>query len=139
MARIENCVLLVLLSISGCATSPVSNSEALHVEQNKVYSTSFTQYSPSKVKVTIKRDSGFMGSACSTRVYLDGIPLTDLNPKEKIIVFLDKDTFIISAQPNGLCAGGLAEVEADLRNGKEASFRIGSGQSGEVSIHKTAF
>lgn len=89
--------------------------------------------------VVVKRDSGAMGAACSTRIYLDGRPMADVRPVEKVTFHLVPGDYILSAQPNGICAGALQEVRASVRAGAPLTFRVGSGTNGEFIFVPTAF
>lgn len=132
-------VVLIVGLLSGCASTPISNQVATPVAQDRILNVDIVQYSAEKVEVTVKRDSGFFGSACSSRVFVDSKPVADIRPTEKVVMYLSKDQHIISASPNGICSGGIREIEADLRSGKPATFRLGYGPHGDTFIYRTAF
>jgi hypothetical protein len=87
----------------------------------------------------VKRDNGFVGSACSSRVFLDANPVADVAPSEKIVLHLPEGEYLVGAEPNGLCAGGLRETRVAVRGGKIVTYRIGYGDNGDFFILPTAF
>jgi hypothetical protein len=99
----------------------------------------FLQPAQGTGEVTIKRDSGFSGSACSSRIFVDGRPIADIRGSEKVVLYLPEGEHILSAWPNGICGGGMTEVKAVIKAGTQSSFRIGYGSNGDFSINPTAF
>lgn len=80
-----------------------------------------------------------MGSGCSTRIYVDGAPIVDIEVGEKFSFYLIPGDYIISAQPNGICSGTMTEVKANVKAGKQSAFRFGTSGNGSPSIYPTAF
>jgi hypothetical protein len=132
-------LIAVALAVAGCATRPVSNSEASHVPSSRIIDSKLLQPSPDSGVVTVKRDSGFGGSACSSRVFVNAKPVADLQTSEKVVVYLPAGEYVFSAWPNGICGGGMSEVRALVKSGSELSFRIGYGSNGDFTINATAF
>lgn len=133
--------LIALLGIvaTGCATRPISNAEAIHVPRGQVVDSTYLKPIPDSGVVTVKRDSGFGGSACSSRVFVNANPIADLNASEKVVIYLPAGEYIFSAWPNGICGGGMSEVRAMVKSGAELSFRIGYGSNGDFTINATVF
>ncbi|TKB75572.1 MAG: hypothetical protein E8D46_01755 [Nitrospira sp.] len=125
--------------IAGCATRPVSNVEATPVPIDRIIDGKFLQQTADAGIVTVKRDSGFGGSACSSRVFVNAKPVADLRTSEKVIIYLPAGEYVFSAWPNGICSGGMSEVHATVKSGAELSFRIGYGSGGYFTINATAF
>jgi len=132
-------VSFLFLAAAACATQPVTNQAAKMAPSNQILDPSLLTARPDTVEVTVKRDSGSAGWACSSKIFVDGQPVADLNPSEKAVLHLTKAEHILSATPNGYCGGGLSEVRADLRAGDAASFRVGYGSNGDFFINQTAF
>ena len=128
-----------LLILSGCATQPISNSSAIEAPMNRILDRQFLQPATGTGEVIIKRDSGFGGSACSSRIFVDGRPVADIRVSEKIVLYLPEGDHILSAWPNGICGGGMTEVRAVIKAGVQSSFRVGYGSNGDFSINPTAF
>lgn len=132
-------LLTSLFVVSGCATSPVSNNNAKMVSKKQIISNSFSQYESNSSRVTIKRDKGFFGSACSSRVYLNAEPIVDINSGEYYEVYLPSGSYILSAVPNGICSGGMFEVQFNIDKPTNLNYRIGLGTNGDYFIVPTAF
>ena len=86
-------------------------------------------------KVIIKRDSGFMGSACMTRIYIDGKEIADLDTAEKAVIYPVIGTHIFSAWPKGMCGGGMSEQSGEVTEGKTLMYRVGYGTNGDFGIY----
>ena len=133
-------LIFLALILSGCATRPISNAESQPVPSDRIIDTRYLKSSPNTGIVTVKRgDSGFGGSACTSRVFVNAKPIADLDPAEKVVLYLPADEYILSAWPNGICGGGMSEVRASVKPGIELNFRIGYGSNGDFTINATAF
>ncbi len=132
--------LLAFFSIvSGCATRPVSNLEATFVPNNRVINSQYLERTNNSGVVTIKRDRGVGGSACSSRIFVNAQPIADLRTAEKIVIYLAEGEYVFSAWPNGICGGGMSEVNAQVKSGVELNFRVGYGSNGDFTINATKF
>jgi hypothetical protein len=127
------------LLISGCATHPIAYSEITVVPNSRVLAPEFLAERSGTAKITIKRDAGFMGSACTYKVFIDGRPLARIHNGERINFFVDPGQHILGALAEGFCGGGTAEVEASLTTGQWKNYRIASGQDGTLQLLATAF
>ncbi len=105
---------LLLALTAGCATTPTPTDEAPEVPQSRMLSTNFCEPKSKTAEVTVKRDVGVMGGVCTSRVFADAVPVADLDTGERVIMYLPYGEHIISAQPNGICGGGLSEVSVTL-------------------------
>lgn len=86
----------------------------------------------------VKRDSGFGGSACASRIFLDARPIADIRVSEKVVLHIPEGMHILSAWPN-FCGGGMAEVKTELKKGTQSSFRVDYGSNEDYGIYPTAF
>jgi hypothetical protein len=103
--------LVMVAALTGCATRPISNFDAANVPAERVIDSRYLQPIPSAGLVTIKRDSGFFGGACSTRIFVNAKPVADIRTSEKVVLYLAEEEYVFSAWPN-VCGGGLSEVRA---------------------------
>jgi hypothetical protein len=88
----------------------------------------------------IKRDTGFMGSACTIRVFLDTVPVADLAPSEKVELFVPLGEHVVGATPtDSFCGGGTSEAAVVVRPESQKILRIASGQSGDIHLQPSAF
>ena len=123
----------------GCATSPVRTDLAKPAVPSNVQKPTLLQNVDGSVMVVIKRDSGFTGGACAKQVYLQGEPIAKLWPGEKVTIYLQPGTYVLSAGPDGICGGKLAEVEMRLVPGDPPTYRISTGANFDEAISRTAF
>ena len=88
----------------------------------------------------MKRDSGFMGSACTIRVFVDAVPVADLRPAEKIELFvaLGEHSVVVTAT-SGICGGGTSEAAVVIMPERQRILRIAAGQSGDILLQPSAF
>ena len=80
-----------------------------------------------------------MGVACSTKIYLNGKGIADLDTSEKVTLNLPEGDYIVSAEPNGVCGGGLTEFKFNVKANSQSVFRYGTSGNGNPSIYPTAF
>ncbi|AYW20387.1 hypothetical protein DTA24_17905 [Klebsiella sp. P1CD1] len=130
---------LVIVGINGCATKPVTNEQAQNIPAKQILDSSFFSKKEGTGEVIIKRDSGVMGSACMTRVYLDGKEIADLDTAQKAVIYPKVGNHIFSAWPKGMCGGGMSEQSGTVIDGKTLMYRIGYGTNGDFGIYPTAF
>ena len=132
-------IIVATFLIAGCATQPISNSEASPVPADQILTNRFSAQLPNTGEVVIKRDSGIGGSVCSSRIFVDGIPIANVAVSEKLVLYIPKGEHIFSARPNGICGGGLSEVKSSIGAGTVSTFRVGYGSNGDFFINPTAF
>lgn len=131
---------VVLAVLSGCATQPIPTSEAALVPDSRIHDRALLQPLPGTGSITVKRDSGFLGSGCNTSVYANGALIAQLAPSEKITFHMPEGKHVLSAWPNNPCGGGLTEVEASVNANKPLTYRIGSANNGGgATLYPTAF
>jgi len=131
------CCLVALLC--GCATSPVPYSQAKSVPVHRIAASELTQPFDGAGRLSVSRDSGLMGAACSFSVYLDGKLVASLIGSEKIDMYVQPGEHTLGAAPNGICGGGTAETSAAVTASQWRRFRISSGQDGTIALSPTAF
>lgn len=135
----------LLLALTGCATKPPAAGAALPVPAARIaWANAADGYS-----IRVTRDIGYSGSACATRIYIDGRSAADIEPGETVVFVVTPGRHILGASPSPaegkLCtAGGSVErmrreVDASGEKGDSLSFRFGKGANGEPSITPTAF
>jgi hypothetical protein len=131
-------MLLTFLWVGGCAlftadikeegrpTYAVTFEQARMVPKDQIVDAHFSSERPETGTVQIIRDNGLVGSGCTHRVYVDGIAIADLEPREKIVLFLPIGEHLFGSKPNGICGGGYSEARGTVRISKKLVFRVGS-------------
>jgi hypothetical protein len=131
--------MVVFGAMTGCATSPIGTSEATDVPEGRIIDASALRPSAGSVPVVVKRDSGMMGAACGTKLYVNGSHVADLRTSEKVTLQLKPGEHNLAAVPGGICGGAISEVRATIKAGAPQTFRIGAGQSGDMTLSPTSF
>jgi hypothetical protein len=130
---------LLALSLTACATQPVTIYQASAVPSSRILAPQWLSQAPYTGSLIIKRDKGFMGSACTIRVFIDAVPVADLAPSEKVELFVALGEHVIGATSNGICGGGASEAAVVISPERQKILRIASGQSGDIYLQPSAF
>ena len=131
--------LLLILPLAGCATTPTTIQQAAAVPASRILSSQWLAQAPYTASLVIKRDSGFMGSACTIRVFLDAVPVADIASAEKVEIFVPLGEHIVGVTSTGYCGGGTAEASVVIAPERQRILRIASGQSGDIYLQPSAF
>ncbi len=124
--------------LASCATTPISNELAAEVKSENIINSAMTIPKHGYGVVIVKRDRGLNTSACKSRIFVNGQPVADIAPGEKITIFLPHGDQLLGAKATGICAGGLVEIKTNVTD-KTSTFRVSYGTWGEFSIQPTAF
>lgn len=124
---------LVATVLTACSTTPVPLSEANFTAEQHLYHTVSADTAP----VTIRRDRGFLGRGCATRIYANGKLAAHLQTGEAVVLNLPAGEVILGAEPGMLCPGVLVEREATLEAGKPVHFRVGIPSNGNLGLYRT--
>lgn len=132
-------LLVALISIAGCTTTPLPTNKAVDVPSDRVFNKTLLKYGDDKGHVTVKRDSGHVGNACYTIVYLDGKEIAYLDPGEKFEFYPPVGDHILGARPKGMCGGSVSELSITVRHREKHTFRIGYDSGVIFRLSPTAF
>jgi len=97
---------ILLVSLVGCATTPVSTSGARDVPSTRVLNSDLLKRKEGFGQVVVKRDEGLSASACNSRVFANGIPVAEIAPGEKVIFYLPEGEQMLAAIATGICIEG---------------------------------
>ena len=132
--------LFLALSLQACATQPITLQQASVVPSSRILAPQWLSQGAYTGSLIIKRDSGFMGSACTIRVFVDAVPVADLAPSEKVELFVALGEHVVGATATGMiCGGGASEAAVVIRPENQRILRIASGQSGDIYLQPSAF
>jgi hypothetical protein len=132
---VRSVALLCAVVLVGCATTSTPLGEAT---QGTVLAGAMTKPTPGAVPVTVRRDQGMMGAACSQRVAVNGVAVADLRSGQWVTFYVQPGRHILGARPNGLCGGGDAETDVNVQPGMPMAYRISSDQAGSIRLQPTA-
>jgi hypothetical protein len=137
----RNLALITLfLSVTACATTPLTLNQTVAVPESRVLARQLLSQTSNSGSLVVKRDSGFMGSACTIRVFVDAVPVADLKPAERVELFvaLGEHSVVVTAT-GGICGGGTSEAAVVIMPERQRILRIASGQSGDILLQPSAF
>ncbi|MET0584737.1 MAG: hypothetical protein ABW099_07635 [Candidatus Binatia bacterium] len=132
-------LLLMLLSVAACATTPLTINQAAAVPETRILAPQLLAQASNTGSLVVKRDSGFMGSACTIRVFVDAVPVADLKSAERVELFVALGEHSVVATSNGICGGGTSEAAVVIIPERQRILRIASGQSGDIFLQPSAF
>jgi hypothetical protein len=125
----------LLLSLIAYATTPVTINQATAVPDSRLLAAQWLSPASNTGSLVVRRDGGFMGSACTIRIFVDAVPVANLAPSEKIelLVALGEHSVVVTS--NGICGGGTSEATVVIMPERQRILRIASGQSGDILLH----
>ena len=131
--------ILLLFPFTACATTPVTINQAAAVPTSRILAPQLLAQASNTGSLVVKRDSGFMGSACTIRVFVDAVPVADLAPSEKVEVFVAVGEHSVVVTSNGICGGGTSETAVVVMPERQRILRVASGQSGDILLQPSMF
>jgi len=132
--------LLIVVSLTACATTPLAINQTAAVPETRILAPQLVAQTANTGSLVVKRDSGFMGSACAIRVFVDAVPVADLKPAERVEVFVGFGEHSVVVTTTGvLCGGGTSETAVVIMPERQRILRIASGQSGDILLQPSAF
>jgi hypothetical protein len=130
----------LMLFLTACATTPLTMNQTAAVSESRVLAPQLLAQASNTGSLVVKRDSGFMGSACTIRVFVDAVPVADLRPAEKVELFVPLGEHSVVVSPNGVfCGGGTSETAVVIMPERQRILRIAAGQSGDIFLQPSAF
>lgn len=125
-------LLLAVLGMTGCATTPVSSDKAIPMPKERMLA--YTEPKPDYAKVQIIRDSGHLGSACYFGVMYRQTLLGRFDVAEKGIFYLPEGEwkFAVVRDPDGKALCGADDLNPvfetqQIRKDQDNLFRISFG------------
>lgn len=133
-------IALATIALAGCATSPVPSAQALSAPADRLLAHQVDL--PNAGKITVIRDSGFLGSGCYATIFLNGDRAAKLDPKEKATFTLPPGEWVVGAalEGSGLCGANekRTETETILKQGQEKYFRVFSAPDAGLDVRPTS-
>jgi hypothetical protein len=122
-------ILIVILMLSGCATTPIATKDAKRITGTSWLDRRYMGIKPDLGQVTIKRDEGYLGSGCKVIASVDGIDTAELWGAEKVILYMPPGEHIFGMSFGALCLdGGInTETMAVVKKERPLTLRIGIG------------
>lgn len=128
-------LLLGNLLITGCATSPVPAASRRQAPASRVSDTSLLQPSAQRsVRFTIIRDSGYVASAASIQVFIDGRQVARLATSETVTIYVSPGPHLVGARFSWGFSVPPAEREFLASPQKPTNIRITTDQNGNLDL-----
>lgn len=118
-----------VIALAGCATHPVSSSEAVPVPQDRVFA--FRTPASTSGTLVVVRDEGYISSGCPMAFYVDGQLAAYLRTGEIATFHVPAGTRILGAGPagKGMCTWGNEDAHR-----RETTFSVGEGTSTKIRL-----
>lgn len=116
--------IILIIGVSGCATSTIPTKDAVFVPADRIFR---TQQLPQggNVQAVFVRDVGFTEAALYQHLFIDGSKAASLNPGEKVEFVLSPGEHIFGVVPtNPFGTYSLNTIDQDLKSGKRYFYRI---------------
>jgi hypothetical protein len=125
--------------VAGCAGGPVATSHSDDVPASRILTKKWLTPEPKTGRLIVKRDSGVVRAMCHIRVYVDGAPVADLGPSEKIQLFVPVGDRRVRGETRGICGGGESEITMAITAKERRVVRIVSGKGEGIELRATFF
>jgi type IV pilus biogenesis protein CpaD/CtpE len=132
-------IVLAAAALAGCASGPIATSDATPIPVERILNAELTKPKQGAGSVILKRDTGFVGAACTLRIFANGKPYAEILPGEKIQIYLDAGDHILGATGTTLCSGQITEAPVTIKPGQTQTYLLGFGAGTDVKLHPTAF
>jgi hypothetical protein len=136
----------MLMVVGGCSgTHPVPDSDTHSPPPERILAPAYLEAAPGTGVVSVKRDAGSEGSACTLQVRVDARPVALLRTSERVILHLPPGKHVVSVTGEGgnVCGPStpdLAEmraVQVTVAPEHPVDVRVGFDWTGRISIHPT--
>ncbi|OZI60111.1 hypothetical protein [Bordetella genomosp. 11] len=112
--------------LTGCATNLVSRDKAKVIPADRLYEPTFVyRGGQEKAEISVIRDSGFVGSGCLHRLWVDNVKVAALDPGEAIDLGLSPGPHFMRIEMGvGLCANIQISESFELKSGERRVYRV---------------
>lgn len=115
---------MALLLAAGCTTPPTTEGQTTPAKM--VLAPAMTTPDPTAGILVVQRDTGAYGMGCGHRVLLDGKPIAELDPGERITVYAKPGEHVVSVRtPGAICPDSVSEISTVLEVGRKTYLRTG--------------
>lgn len=132
-----------LVFFAGCSTVKVEPGSASMVLHDQILDSIYANPLDGRERVSIVRDSGFLGSGCNYMIFIDNVNIAWLKPAQRIDLYLPygDHTIEVVNPGNGLCPNQSASASVAVFKGNPKAFRTGlpsaSSGGGDLAIFPT--
>jgi hypothetical protein len=132
-------IFIASVVLCGCASSPVPTDKTAAVPMSRIYDGRFNSpVSDGSGRVIIKRDSGYFGVNCANFLSVDGIKVAQIEPAERLELFLSPEEHVIAVSRARACGGEIRELSVTPDATAPKTFRVWVGPNGLLEFQRTA-
>ncbi|UTG73593.1 hypothetical protein KCG55_08825 [Neisseria subflava] len=116
-----------ILIITACSTTPITVSNGSIVPEHLIYEKNIVKQNddPSKGNITILRDAGFTGAACSYDITLNNKKIFSIQQNQYLTIALEPGEYFLGASTGGgLCPNTQLTQDVNLKAGENREYRI---------------
>jgi hypothetical protein len=127
----------VLILFSGCATKQINLLKSISVPENKIYDKSLMNTDIKNEKLSLIRDRGILGSACTHRMYINDKRAFDIDAGQALEVALEPGNYVLRIQSGGgFCPNTSIAEGTLLKLGEPQIFRISTSLSRSIVLSR---
>ncbi|BCD88066.1 hypothetical protein PSm6_44730 [Pseudomonas solani] len=119
-------VVLAVLLLAGCSTSPVTEGQAKAISSDRVYAPDLVGRADSEsAKATFLRDEGYFGSGCSHVIYVNNRKAFAIRQGEGVSLRLQPGEYSFRLETGaGMCPNIATSQDITLKPGSAVTYRI---------------
>lgn len=132
---------VVLVLISGCATSPINPEKASPVPTERLLA--YQENNEGYGVLVVTRDTGYLGGGCFSGFFINGELAARFSPGEVAKFFVPAGEVLLktSVDPHGraLCGVGKdhwTQRETIMKPGEKKTFRLSLSTSGKLDVQR---
>lgn len=127
--------LALLISVVGCATVTPQADQVIAAPAQRV----LALQAPGEATLVVTRDAGFFGGGCDEAVFVDGVKVARLRPRERAQFGVSAGAHVlgVGSTGRGLCDApdnARREIDAQFSPGQVRMFHTSVQQSGDLAI-----
>ena len=128
------------LLLAACATTPVPSSSAKPVPPERILAPDFTRPHEGLALLVVTRDTGIKLKVCVAALFVDGVQVAKLMPKEQVRMFVEEGDHLVGVKVGGdFCFGGSDQQSFKVTRAKPVLLRIAAGSGLGIKIQPSAF
>lgn len=127
------------LLIASCATDPIPTDQTVVVPTERVYALDhLLKPMAERGLIIVKRDKPRLGVNCTNLLYVDGSKVAEIEPAERIELYLSTTEHIIGVK-KPTCGGETIELSVTPSLNEPKTLRVWSDRDGNLQLQRTAF
>ena len=128
--------------ISACSTTQITEHKAKKIPQDRIYDPQYVTYefiekNKDISAITVLRDSGFLGSACTHTIYINNKKTFAIKDGEYISLKLPPEEYHIRLESGvGICPNISLSQNTNLKIGEHEKYRVSIASTGQINFSR---